>query len=181
MIGRLPVSLRVDGVEYPINSDYRAALDIFEAFGDSSLSAFNKSLVMLEILYDFNVPPNTEAAQKQALWFLDVGVTDNAGKDKPKTMDYAQDEQPLFSAVNAVAGHDIRGDEYMHWWTFCGLCLAVPPDAPISHIVGLREKLARGERLDKWEKKFYSENRKLIDLKCKQVDYEEMMRALESR
>jgi hypothetical protein len=190
VIGSLPKSLEVGGIEYPINSDFRAAFLIFEAFGDNSLSALNKQLVMLEIIYtpptsegvpdpEPNIPPEIEEAVKKAIWFLDVGI-DSKFKNPHdvRTMDYTQDEQLIFSAVNAVATRDIREEPYMHWWTFHGLCQAISPDSLIAHIVNIRSKKAKGQKLESYEKKFYSENRHLIDFRTSDDDYEEMVRRL---
>jgi len=165
MIGELPKSLMVDGVDCPINSDYRAALTIFEAFGDSSLSDLNKNIALLEILYDFEIPENETEAQKQAIWFLDIGGAVQKETDlSPRTLDYRQDEQLIFSGINAVIGHDIREDDYMHWWTFYGLCQAISPESLISHIVGIRSKMGKGKKLEKYEQEFYRENKHLIDM-----------------
>ena len=174
MIGALPKSLEVGGEEYPINSDFRAALLVFEAYGDHGLSPLNKQLTLLEIVYAEEIPRNTNAAVKQALWFLDIGeeAKSNAGGVGRKTMDYKQDEQLLFSAVNAVVGKDVREESYMHWWTFYGLCQAISPDSMIAHIINIRSKRAKGEKLEKYEQKFYAENRHLIDFRTSDEDYE---------
>jgi len=180
MIGNLPKTLTVNGEDVPINSDYRAALVIFEALNDDKLSASNKSLTMLEILYAFNIPKDTNEAIKQAIWFLDIGdsVKNKAPEPAGKTIDYKQDEQLLFAAVNAVAGHDVREDEYMHWWTFYGWCQSISPESTISHIAHIRAKRSKGEKLEKHEQKYYYENRYLIDLQSDVLNYEEMVRAL---
>lgn len=178
-LGTLPKTLCVDGVDRPINSDYRAALAIFDACNARELSPLNKMMSILEIVYDFDIPENTEEALQQAMWFLDVGSA--AGKHDgatPRTLDYRHDEQLLFSAVNAVASHDVREDEYMHWWTFYGLCQAISSDSFISHIVGVRHKLAMGKRLEKHEQEFYRSNKSLIDLQANEEDYWEMVKQL---
>lgn len=60
----------------------------------------------------------------------------------------------------------------MHWWTFfsyfmeSGECL-------FNTVVGIRSKKAKGEKLDKWEEKFYKENRKTIDIKTRLSDEEQ--------
>ena len=45
MIGILPESLEIDGVEYKIRSDYRVALLIFKAYNDNKLSDYEKSMI----------------------------------------------------------------------------------------------------------------------------------------
>ena len=179
MIGLLPTTLEVDGVEHRINSDFRVALLIFEAYGDPELSPVNKQLAMLEMLYIDGIPANTDEAQRQAVWFLDIGIDSKfKKKDDVRTMDYAQDEQLLFSAVNAVATKDVRAEEYLHWWTFYGLCQAISPESLIAHISNIRQKRGKGEKLEKHEQKFYAENRHLIDFRTSDDDYDAMVRKL---
>ena len=180
MIGSLPKFLTVGGEDYEINSDFRAALAIFEAFNDNELSAFNKALTMLEVLYDFDIPADTQEAQRQAVWFLDVGRQNAAKGDgsAPKTLDWAQDEQLIFAAVNAVTGYDVRETEYMHWWTFYGYAQSIAPDSLISHICGIRDKLARGTKLEKHEQRFYRENSHLVDFQADSDEIDDLMRAL---
>jgi len=174
MIGLLPKELHIEGEACTINSDYRAALTIFEAFEDPDLTLKTKQVTMLEILYDFMIPDNVREAHKQAIWFLNVG--DAVKKDDGvKTLDYKQDEQLLFSSINKVAGHDIREDDYLHWWTFYGLCQAIDSESLISTIVQLRYKMGTGKKLEKWEREWYANNRHLVDLKSAQQDYDAMV------
>lgn len=190
MIGALPKSLIVEGKEYSINSDFRAALTILEAFNDSKLSQLNKQIVMLEIIYTPlvteenpnplpNVPYNVDEAIKKAKWFLDIGIEKKSQKHEGiRTLDYSQDEQLIFSAVNAVYTKDVREEPYMHWWTFYGLCQAIDNDSLISSIASIRHKRATNKKLEKYEQDFYKENRHLIDLSTSDDDYEEMIRQL---
>lgn len=191
MIGSLPKKLEVDGVYYPINSDYRAALIIMQAYNDNRLSEFNKQLTMLEIIYTPlatqnnpnpkpNIPQNANEAIRQALWFLDIGITNKSGDadNKIKTIDYKQDEQLLFSAINAVYTKDVREEKYMHWWTFYGLCQAIDGESLISTIANIRFKKAKGKKLEKHEQDFYRDNAHLVNIKTSELDYDEMVRQL---
>lgn len=40
-------------------------------------------------------------------------------------------------------------------------------------VVGIRSKKANGEKLDKWEKKFYQENKNIIDIKTRLSEEEQ--------
>ena len=51
MIGELPQSIEVGGVNQPIRTDFRDILTIFEAFNDSELSQEEKVMVCLRIMY----------------------------------------------------------------------------------------------------------------------------------
>ena len=184
MIGQLPKTLIVDDVEYDINSDFRASFDIFEAFNGTSLSTLNKQLTMLEIIYtpigetEPIMPPNIIEAAKQAIWFLNVGQDNPSHTGRVKTLDYVQDEQLLFSAINVVMSTEVREFEYWHWWSFYAACQGISPDSLIAHISNIRHKKGKSEKLEKHEQKFYIENRHLIDFRTSENAYDEMCREL---
>lgn len=178
MIGLLPKSLVIDDVEYDIDSDYRTALLIMQMYNDRALSALNAQMTMLNILFTTIpegesepvtiIPENISEAIKQAMWFLNIGNNDDDNVDVKsikRTIDYKQDEQMLFSAVNAVYTKDVRSEKYMHWWTFYGLCQAIDEESLISYIISIRNKLFNGKKLEKHENEFYKQNKNLIIIK----------------
>lgn len=172
MIGRLPTTLDVNGSSFNIRTDFRVALLIFQAFNDPDLSIHEQGRVMLECLYEnpSEIPINDfEEAYKKAIWFLDGGSTSSqeSNQKKPKkVMDWEQDEQIIFSAVNKVAGFETRAKEYIHWWTFLGYFNEIG-EGLFTTIISIRSKLNKGKKLDKVEKEFYKENKSLIDLNKK--------------
>ena len=119
MIGLLPTSLEIDGEQYEINSDFRIALLIFEAYADKELTYCEKAAVCLNCLYK-EVPKNVEEALKKALWFLDGGDVPKSKKAPVKIIDWSYDESIIFPALNKVAGFETRIASYVHWWTFLG-------------------------------------------------------------
>lgn len=165
MIGVLPTSLSVDGKDYPINSDYRIALLIFEAYNDNELTQQGKSRVCIECLYK-EIPSNHSEALKQAVWFLDGGNIPKSKQLPKKLMDWKQDESIIFPAVNKVAGYETRTVDYLHWWTFLGLFNEIG-EGLFSQVMNIRSKKAKGKKLEKWEKEFYREHQEMIDLKDK--------------
>ena len=74
-----------------------------------------------------------------------------------KTIDWEQDAQLISSAVNKVAGKEVRAETYMHWWTFMGYFNAVGESA-LATVVSIRSKIAKGEKLEKYEQKFRTDN-----------------------
>ena len=166
MIGQLPKLLNVGGVEYSIRTDYRTVLLIFEAYGDPELTLQEKTVVMLQCLYDdFGSIPETdyEEAIDRAVWFMDGGKDLDDIKDTKKVIDWAQDEQLIFPAVNKVAGYETRSVEYLHWWTFLGFFNEIG-EGLFSTVISIRQKKNKGKKLEKYEQDFYRENKKLIDL-----------------
>lgn len=168
MIGRLPEQLNINNTAREIRSDFRVALLIFQAFNDPELSLYEKSKVTVECLY---VDPTfatseMEEAYKKAVWYLD-GDTEipkgDGGNYPKKVMDWEQDEQIIFSAVNKVAGCETRTKDYIHWWTFLGYFNEIG-EGLFSTVINIRSKLNKGKKLDIIEKEFYKENKSLIDL-----------------
>lgn len=163
MIGRLPVTLEIEGKDYKIRTDYRIVLTIFEAFNDVELTETDKMRIMLELLYE-ETPDNIEEALKQATWFLDGGKQYEEFNKTKKVMDWEQDESIIFSAVNKVAGYETREKEYIHWWTFLGYFSEIG-EGLFSTIINIRQKKNKGKKLEKYEQEFYKNNKQLIDLK----------------
>lgn len=167
MIGRLPMSLEVAGEERRIRTDFRDVLTIMQAFSDPELSECEKYDVMLTILYeDLDIIPleATNEAIDRGLWFLDCGQQEEDSRPPAKVMDWEQDESLVFPAVNKVAGREVRTAEYMHWWTFMGYFMEID-EGTFSTVLGIRQKKAKGKKLEKWEQEFYRNNRSLCDLK----------------
>lgn len=163
MIGQLPKALLVDGEDCSIRSDFRVALLIFQAFDDPELSDYEKVLTCLECLYE-TVPTNIEAAYKQAAWFLDGGNMKKSRQAPKKLLDWEQDESIIFPAVNKVAGFETRTAEYIHWWTFLGYFSEIG-EGMYSSVMSIREKKAKGKKLEKYEQEFYREHKEIIDIK----------------
>lgn len=171
----LPTSLNISGVDFSIRTDFRVIIDILIAWNDPELDEQAKAVVMLQILYEDwqDIPPEhlVEACQK-ASEFIDCGQTDDSNKPKPRLMDWEQDGDMIVPAVNKVAGKEIRAIPYMHWWTFFGYFME-SGECLFNTVVGIRSKKAKGERLDKWEKKFYQENKNIIDIKTRLSEEEQ--------
>lgn len=172
MIGRLPKELNVNGTDRAIRSDFRVALLIFQAYNDPELTGHEKAQVMMECIYEEhgNIPNDDwQEAHDQAIWFLDGGGNvneDSKHQQAKKVMDWEQDEQIIFSAVNKVASHETRAVEYMHWWTFLGFFNEIG-EGLLSTVINIRQKKNKGKKLEKYELEFYRENVNLVELKTK--------------
>ena len=164
----LPTELKIGDEMYSIRTDYRAILDILRAQSDEELTDQEKTQVLFEILFldPQNIPrKNLEEACKKAVEFIDCGIKDD-GRKKPRLMDWEQDAAIIAPAVSNVVGKDIRSVDYMHWWSFMGAYMEIG-EGLYSQIIGIRQKKAKGKRLEKWEQEFYQANRSLIELKTK--------------
>lgn len=165
MIGKLPTALPVGGKEVPINSDFRVMLEIYEAFCDGGLSEAEKAYVCVRLMFREDIPlRHFEEAVRQAYWFYDGGDMPKSKPSRVRTIDWKQDESILFPAISKAAGVvDVRTLPYMHWWTFLGAFGEIG-EGLFTTVMNIRQKKARGKKLEKWEKEFYSRNKDMIEL-----------------
>lgn len=176
MIGELPKSLTVGGVEYPIETDFRNILVFFSACNDPELGSAQKMEILLRRLYrdgyDKIPQENLEEAMEQAKWFVDCGREQDERRPPRKLMDWEQDEAIVFPAINKVASCETRSVPYIHWWTFAGYFMEIQ-EGTFSTVLGIRQKKSQGKRLDKWEMEFYRNNKKICDLKKRYTEEEQ--------
>lgn len=169
MIGRLPSRVIVNGTEYDIRTDFRDVLNVLCAFNDPDLQDAEKVYVCLNTLYpDFEDLPTDDyrAAYDEAVRFINMGRDSTKEGKSPQTVDWEQDEALIFSAINKVAGMETRAQEHIHWWTFMGWFMEIS-DGVYSNVLSLRSKKARGKKLEKWEREFWSANKDICQLKVR--------------
>lgn len=165
----LPKSIIIEDKEYPIRNDgdYRMVLDCFSALQDTELNEQERLIVSLAIFYKdvlsldtldnvFNEDNINELVQGMFDFFACNNIK-NTAKSSYKLIDWEQDEQMIVSAINSVAGTEIRAVPYMHWFTFMSYYGAVG-ESTLSTVVGIRNKLKRGKKLEKYEQEFRKEN-----------------------
>ena len=165
----LPLSLLVAEEERAINCDFRDIIVICNAFNDPELTKREKTLIMLNNIYvdDWLSFGNVEEAIKQAIWFIDWGKEYTEKENAPKIMDWEQDYNLIISAVNnKVNVVDVRELPFMHWWTFLGY-FSDRGECQFSSVTEIREKIAKGKKLEPWEKEVLRENRDQIIIKNK--------------
>lgn len=169
MIGRLPETITIEDEEIPIlDTDFRRALIVMQACNDPDLSAMEKAYVTVDAIIGAEyLSKYGNKAVEAVNWYLDGGKKyDPDQKKKPRLMDWEQDEQLIFPAVNKVAGKEVRGPDYLHWWTFLGYFNEIN-DGLFSEILRIRQKRSSGKKLEKYEQEFYRKNKDLIDIKTK--------------
>ena len=162
----LPTTVNVNGVKYGIrnNGDYRVILDVIAACEDSDLNSTEQAVEALIIFYADITCINdiwatfvdVKAAVNAMMQF--IGMNQTAGYNAhTKLIDWKQDEALIVSAINNVARTEIRALPYLHWWTFLGYYMAVG-ESSLSTVVGIRNKLAKHKKLEKYEQEFRKDN-----------------------
>lgn len=173
MIFDLPTAVEFGGRAWEINTDFRDILTILTAFEDVNLTDSEKLYVCLYNFYpDFDEIPRSQmqAAYDAAIEFIDHGHSDDK-KPSRRTMDWTQDAPLIFPAVNRVAGFEVRSADYIHWWTFMGYFMEIK-DSTYSTVLSLRQKKARGKKLEKHEQEFWRNNKAVCEIKRRDTEEE---------
>ena len=167
MLGSLPESLEIDGIDYPIDADFRNILQIFLAFEDETLSDREKGFICLSRLFGdaSQIPKKSiQQAYEAALNFLNYGNAGDTKEHRQKLMDWSKDESIVFPAINKAAGCEVRALPFLHWWTFMGYYQSIDPESLMGVVLSIRQKKQKGKKLEKWEKEFEQNNRELCEL-----------------
>lgn len=178
----IPVSVQVGDKQYNIRNkgDFRMVLDCFVALDDEQLTEQERILACVIIFYedmhsveDTNKFSDYNTAVTEMFKFFNCGQEESPGASTNyKLIDWQTDSQLISSAINQVAGKEIRAEKYIHWWTFMGYYLAVGESA-LSTVVNIRSKIVKGKKLEKYEQEFRKNNPQYFSWKSKTVSQRE--------
>lgn len=158
-------------------------LDCMSALRDENISEDSRVLASLLIFYnEFNSLQDIHRHNddmsdllKFMFRFISGGEEeeDNGGRRHKPLVDWEKDSNMICSAINKVAGTEIRALDYLHWWTFLGYYMAVG-ESTLSTVMSIRDKMTRGKKLEKWEAEFKRDNPNLFIWKSTSVEEREM-------
>ena len=159
---KLPVSAEICGKTYKIRekADYRQILDVISIMNDTEISGKERAYLSLLYFYE-EMPEDCETALRYMLWFISCGNEEQG--DETPSMSWEKDFDLIVNAINKCGFSDVRAVEYMHWWTFAGKYMEIG-ESVFSSIVSIRQKIQKGEKLEKWEQDFYRKNKSRIAL-----------------
>lgn len=161
------MSADIGGKTYKINADFRDVLEIISILNDEDRPNFLRWQIAISLFYDEEIPKRFQnEAMKYLSEFISYGSDDK--KPAPKMIDWDQDAQMILSDVNKVAGTEVRGTKFMHWWTFLSFFYSVG-DGQLATVVSIRKKKRSGKKLEKWEETYYRENKDRIDFQRKKT------------
>ena len=135
---RLPSKARIDGKDYPINTDYNVALRCFDVIDDPDIGDTERALAVIFLLFGV-VPDNhadefLQAAQK----FLSCGDPQEEHQARKKDMDFRQDERYIAASFRSDYGIDLQHLEHMHWWEYCMLINGLTDQCVLNRVRDIR-------------------------------------------
>lgn len=152
-------------------------MDVFSVLEDTELDRKERIISALIIFYsDFNdmddvlrEDANLEQLTKEMYEFFEGDRLPSKKQQQRKLVDWEKDSAMICSAINHVAGKEIRSESYIHWWTFLSYYMSVG-ECVLSTVVSIRDKTMRGKKLEKWETEYRNENPQYFNWKHKTVD-----------
>lgn len=162
---RLPMTVEIDGVTHPINSDFRFGVSLEM----DVLSREEPDVAgLLKAFYPSGIPRNTAEAVEKMLGFYRGYAKilgDKAEKNESKKgrkYDYEKDADVLAASFLNYYSIDLTQD-YLHWWAFRRLMLTLPEESPFMKRIHYR--IADINKVDKKLQKHYRKMKSLYSLK----------------
>lgn len=173
----LPIEITVDGETYHISNkcDYRVVLDVIDTLNDVDYSEKERIIVALMQFYEelnrSNIAkcPHLELLVANMMDIINLEQTDdNTARERPALMDWQHDLPILAPPISRVLGYSVRNREhYTHWYDFVGAYMEIGGDCVFANVVSIRNKRAKGKKLDQGELEFFREYQKQIVLPVK--------------
>ncbi len=171
LVDKFPTKVRLNEEIHELNTDFRVGLNIMLLYEDKTLNDYEKTDIMLELLYKKEIPIELrEMAVEKAMLFLNAEDNKKSKSDdgkydiKPKRVySFTQDAKYIYSAIKKSHGVDLENIEYLHWWKFVYYFLDLDEKSFFSQMVYLRNQKNKG-KLTKEEKVVYANLEEVLEL-----------------
>lgn len=158
---------------YQVNTSFRIGIQVFLAQYDRILNEYEKSDLLIWLLFDDREHPTGCELQECAEWFLNGWFHDRPGsvKDKRRLINYDVDQWRIYADFRQIYGIDLSRED-MHWWMFNGLLWNMPHEqSAFQQVIEIRRKKITGE-MGKKEKQAVREAQQIYALDQPEVKKE---------
>lgn len=157
-----PDTIMVDGVEHPVDTDFRAWVR-FQGVLLSDSADCEKAEKLCHMMDEMGLPVS-ENTLKSMLQFYRGASTENStgGGENVLAYDFERDSEYIFSAFLDSYGIDLT-TEKLHWWRFKALFKSLPEDCQMCKIIGYRT--VDISKVPKEQRRFYKEMKQRYSLK----------------
>lgn len=157
----LPQWAEIEGRKYPHRTDFREMMTVFSVLNDEEKPELLRWYTAISYFFTEEIPARHRAAAMEYLAdFLTCG---SAGRPGPKLFDWEQDATAIIADINVAAGREVRAEK-LHWWTFLSYFHGIR-EGQLSNLIAIRQKLRRGEKLEKHEQEFFRDNPEKVRLR----------------
>ena len=131
----LPDTVKVNGRDFFIHSDFRTMLKIFRMLEDPDVLDIHKDTLLVKWFFEDEAPENWVEAFEN---FARCGEPP-APKKAAREFDYEFDAPEIYASFLQLYGIDLLEEKPMHWWRFQILlsgCMAM--ETPLSEKLRIR-------------------------------------------
>ena len=118
-----PESVCIDGMEIPINTDFRKWIS-FQKIFSAEKNDDQRNRMLCEFMYEQCILPSQQALDALVRFY--VGPSSNNEKavtqKHGKAFDFEQDSEFIYSAFYQTYGINLAAEK-MHWWMFKEMCI----------------------------------------------------------
>ncbi len=158
----LPERVCIDGMEYAVNTDFRAWIEIGRLFTECKGDERQNFEKMLIFAYREKLPPTAEQAMRGMLDFYRAGENGSGEAHDAPILDLYSD----FPMIAAAFLREYRIDlwsEKLHWWKFRALLSCIGEENKIVKVMTYRA-VDIADIADKRQKRFYAKMKKVYCL-----------------
>lgn len=161
-----PTKAKIEDRIYPINTDFKVALECERIVKDMSTSNEEKSLAIIFLLFGDKGLKNSkdwEELSKIAVKFLSCGNKLENIKNKEPDMDFLQDEKYIKASFMSDYNIDLSKVS-LHWWDFFNLLNGLTEKCILNRVRFIRN-YDISQIKDSKEKNKWQEQKELLALK----------------
>lgn len=157
-----PESIIVNGVEYPVNTDFRVWVR-FQGILLSDDTNDVKADKVCRLMESMNIPTTKECLDSMLAFYAGASTENQTGcGGNVRAYDFEKDSEYIFSAFLDSYGIDLT-TENLHWWRFKALFKSLPEDCQMCKIMMYRTIDLK--KVPKEQRKFYREMKARYALK----------------
>lgn len=186
---RLPDSINVQGVEYPIQTDFRTILRYSAQMDTIAEDNLAEIISCMKIVIYRDFPDDIFSAISALNWFIKCGKEEKRNRPSNKLLgvnsnqpfDFSVDGELIWSAFrrNDVYGIDLLEIPYLHWWKFIAMLDDLPEDTRLHRIMDYRTIDTTNKNLSKEARDVYAALQRYYKIRAvKDQRNEELIKAL---
>lgn len=157
-----PDTITVDGVEYPVNTDFREWVR-FQGILLADGTNDGKAAKIFDLMSEMGLPQTKDSLDAMLQFYAGASTENNTGGGKNvRAYDFEKDSEYIFSAFLDSYGIDLTTAR-LHWWRFKALFKSLPEDCQMCKIMMYRTIDLK--KVPKEQRKFYREMKARYALK----------------
>lgn len=166
----LPNYVIIDGIKYPIRTDFRVWLEFDNVISSQKIKAENKIEILIRLCFDKNKCRIAPPFSKETVSCLcDFYMCKKPHKKSRKNdscervFSFEYDADYIYAAFFAQYGIDLLSVPYMHWYQFSALFKGLDEDSRLMKIISWRS-VDLSQISDKQKRKAYQKLKEIYAL-----------------